>query len=75
MEEQGQEEEEPLEGVILAGKGTEIKGEVKGQKGQLEIEDGEACWVQEEEDEKKEDWVEIVQDDPWTGEWTEFEGP
>ena len=69
------EEKEPLEDVISAGKGEEIKGEVRGREGQLEIEEGEACWVQEEEDERKRDWVETVQEDPWTEEWMEFKVP
>ena len=39
------------------------------------IEEGEACWVQEEEEERKKNWVEIVQEDPWIREWTEFKVP
>ena len=53
--------------------GEQIKGEGKG--GQL-IEEEEAGWAQEEEkDGRKKDWVEIIQEDPWTGEWTEFQVP
>ena len=35
----------------------------------------EACWVTEEKEEWEKDWVEIVQEDPCTGEWTEFKVP
>ena len=43
----------------------------KGEGG----EEAEACWGREEKGEKKEELVELIQEDPWTGEWVEFKVP
>ena len=66
--------EETPEGAISAGKTEVIKGRMEEGGGQLE--DEEAFWVQEEGNiEEEEGLVEIVQEDPWTGEWVEFKVP
>ena len=56
----------------FGGKGRRHKRKGEGERRQLELEDSEACGVQEEEDETKKEIVEIVQEDPWTGKWMGF---
>ena len=39
----------------------------------IDLGEGEACWM--EKVEEKEELVDLIQEDPWMGEWVEFKVP
>ena len=53
----------------------EVKGGANWAGREEDKKEAEACWATEEKGEEKEELEELIQEDPWTGEWVEFKVP